>query len=597
MLKNKKYTILDIVIIPMRYAPFYSILIAISKILDGIVPSLKILVTASFIDISISVMSSNENLSRLFPYIIAIVGLIGYSWLSMQFIKFIEVKQLVTLRKKVSIDIIEKRGKLLYKYIENSKSWDLISRVCNEPEVKFQDAYINLLRLITMIIKIIGILLIIIKEVWWAALLITVVSIPLFIIAIKSGKATYKSHKDTSKYERKYKYLEEVLTSRDSLVERSIFGFSKSINKNWQHQYELYRKINLSTTAKYLIWINIGSIITSFISLFIIIVFIKLVTSNILTVGMFISLVSATTSLVQMVSSQIASRTTQIARDMEFLKDLNKFLLLNEDDEVTCIPADIAFNFNTLEFRNVKFRYPDTEHYILNGLSFVINSEKHYAFVGSNGAGKTTIIKLITGLYDEYEGEILINGKDLKEYSKSYLKSIISVVYQDFAKYAISLSDNIGIGNINKIKSQENDKLIKDAISTMNLDDVISKLSQGIYTHLGKIKKDSLDISGGEWQRIALARSLINPAPIRILDEPTSALDPISESNIYEKFETISKGKTTILISHRLGSTKLAEEIFVLNDGKVIENGTHNDLINKQGIYAQMYESQKGWYM
>ncbi|MBW9158790.1 ATP-binding cassette domain-containing protein [Clostridium tagluense] len=230
-------------------------------------------------------------------------------------------------------------------------------------------------------------------------------------------------------------------------------------------------------------------------------------------------------------------------------------------------------------------------------MSFVIEHGKHYAFVGSNGAGKTTITKLITGLYDEYEGDILIDGNNIREYSQSYLKALCSVVYQDFAKYYISFKDNLSIGRINGIKNKGNDILIQDAVSTMSLNDVIESLPHGMDTPLGKIKSKGVDVSGGQWQRIAMARAIISPSPLRILDEPTAALDPISESNIYEKFEEISRGGTTIFISHRLGSTKLSDEIFVLGNGQVVESGNHNELISKNGVYTEMYESQKGWYL
>jgi ATP-binding cassette subfamily B protein len=170
------------------------------------------------------------------------------------------------------------------------------------------------------------------------------------------------------------------------------------------------------------------------------------------------------------------------------------------------------------------------------------------------------------------------------------------VVYQDFAKYSISLKNNISVGNIANMDSEEELKLVSEAVSIMELQEVIAKLPEGMRNPLGKIKGNGLDISGGQWQRIAMARAIINPAPLRILDEPTAALDPISESRVYEKFEEISKGRTTIFISHRLGSTKLADEIFVIGNGSILEKGTHNELMDAEGIYSEMYESQKGWY-
>ncbi|EGT0694222.1 ABC transporter ATP-binding protein, partial [Clostridium perfringens] len=216
--------------------------------------------------------------------------------------------------------------------------------------------------------------------------------------------------------------------------------------------------------------------------------------------------------------------------------------------------------------------------------------------VGANGSGKTTITKLLTGLYDNFEGDILINNKSIKDYSFSDLKGLTSVVYQDFSKYSISIKDNVAVGNINKIDDINFSDKIADALEIIQLKDKVDSLKDGIKTELGKLKESSIDLSGGQWQRIAMARSIVSDSELVILDEPTAALDPVSESNVYENFEQISKDRTTIFISHRLGSTKLANEILVLQDGKLAEVGSHEYLINKKGIYADMYESQKEWY-
>jgi len=223
-----------------------------------------------------------------------------------------------------------------------------------------------------------------------------------------------------------------------------------------------------------------------------------------------------------------------------------------------------------------------------------LEAGKHYAFVGKNGAGKTTITKLLTGLYTEYEGEILINGKELREYPVSTVKALFSVVYQDFAKYYIPLKDNIKLGDVSGKNTEEK---IPDILTKGGLEELVSELKDGIDTPLGKILENGQDISGGQWQRIALARSLISRAPVKMLDEPTAALDPISESRVYGEFENLMKGKTTVFISHRLGSTKLADEILVIDDGMIIERGTHDELMDDEGQYAQMFEAQRGWYL
>ncbi|MCL2753618.1 MAG: ATP-binding cassette domain-containing protein, partial [Defluviitaleaceae bacterium] len=240
-----------------------------------------------------------------------------------------------------------------------------------------------------------------------------------------------------------------------------------------------------------------------------------------------------------------------------------------------------------------RFKYPTSENYTLDGLSLKLEKGKHYAVVGANGAGKTTITKLLTGLYDEYEGEILLNGKELRTFEASAVKSMFSVVYQDFARYQISMAQNIAIGDAARDIAEEN---IKRVASKIELNETIADLKDGINTPLGKIIEGGADLSGGQWQKIAIARSLISRAPIKILDEPTAALDPIAESRVYGEFEELMRGKTTIFISHRLGSTKLADEILVIKDGAIAENGSHNELMKLGGIYAEMFEAQRKWY-
>jgi len=318
------------------------------------------------------------------------------------------------------------------------------------------------------------------------------------------------------------------------------------------------------------------------------------VTSELLSVGMFMSIVNSVFGLIQYLAWSLPEYGDNLAKNKEYLVDLTNFVKLEGDEGYLLKPAKSVIKLKSLEFRNVSFKYPDTENYILNNMSFIIEEGRHYAFVGTNGAGKTTITKLVTGLYEEFEGESLINGKSIKAYGQEQLKAMCSVVYQDFARYYISFRDNILLGDINSFDNLAN---MNKAIETVELQDVVGGLPLGINSNLGKIKNDGVDLSGGQWQRIAMARGIVSPASIRILDEPTAALDPISESNVYEKFEEISRGKTTIFISHRLGSTKIADKIFVIGDGTIIESGSYEELMKKNGVYTKMYESQRSWYI
>jgi ATP-binding cassette subfamily B protein len=177
------------------------------------------------------------------------------------------------------------------------------------------------------------------------------------------------------------------------------------------------------------------------------------------------------------------------------------------------------------------------------------------------------------------------------------LKALFSVVYQDFAKYQIPMTYSIGIGDARNVSSGNISlKSIREAADSLALSEAVSKLPEGLNTPLGRIKETGVDLSGGEWQRVAIARSLVSRAPIHILDEPTAALDPVAESEVYKMFGEISKGKSTVFITHRLGAARLADEILVIADGHVVEQGSHTELINIGGVYAEMFEAQRGWY-
>lgn len=596
-MENKDYNIIDTLKIPFKCSKGYAFLLAFQKLTVGLIPSLQVLVTASFLDTAIQVAKDKKEFSAIVLPLSLLVILIAYTWLFAQLIKFVDVKLEFALREKFRVNIIEKVAKLKYKHIENQETWDLISRVSKKPEVVLKNAYINVLSLFSMILRVVGLLLILITQIWWAGVVILLMTIPLVILAIKGGRASYGANREVSKYKRKYEYLSEVLTGREAVSERTLFGFTDKVNEKWRQQYEIARKIQFKTDLKHFIRLKVSSVITALISIFMSIVLIKPVLDRALSIGMFISIVNGLFSLVQMMSWQLSQCVNALSKNREYLRDLSAFAKLSELEGATDLPSCEGIQVASLEFKNVSFKYPGTDNYILKNLSFNIEKGMHYAFVGSNGAGKTTIIKLITGLYEEYEGKILINGENIKNYNQGELKSICSVVYQDFAKYYISVKDNISIGNINDHEKEIQEQKIRNSIITMNFEEAIESLPKKLDTPLGKIKSGGQDVSGGQWQRIAIARSIISSSSLRILDEPTASLDPISENNIYEEFKEISKGGTTIFISHRLGSTKLAKEIFVLGNGTIIEKGSHQELMEANGVYAQMYESQRSWYL
>jgi ATP-binding cassette subfamily B protein len=250
--------------------------------------------------------------------------------------------------------------------------------------------------------------------------------------------------------------------------------------------------------------------------------------------------------------------------------------------------SESKLSFESLEIRNLRFKYQDSMEYILKGINISLKKGRSYSLVGLNGAGKSTLVKILVGLYREYEGEILLNGKDLKLYESSDLRLIFSVVSQDFAKYYVTLMDNITLGG----PAGSMDKVV----GQLELQDLIHSLPMKEHSYLGKVYNGGIDVSGGEWQRIAIARALHQDSDFMIMDEPTAALSPTAESMMYSRFKNIAQDKTLLMISHRLGSTKIADEIIVLDQGRILEKGSHEELMKHGSVYAQLFRKQSEMY-
>lgn len=244
-------------------------------------------------------------------------------------------------------------------------------------------------------------------------------------------------------------------------------------------------------------------------------------------------------------------------------------------------------------FEDVGFSYPDADRWAVRHLSFTLHAGEVLALVGENGAGKTTLVKLLTRLYDPDEGRILLDGHDLREYDLNALRGNMGVIFQDFVRYNLSARDNIAVG---KIAARGDHALIERAARRSQADEVISRLPTGYQQMIGKRFKNGVELSGGEWQKIAIARAYMREAAVLILDEPTAALDARSEFEVFKRFKELSDGKTAVLISHRFSSVRMADRILVLADGMVEAAGTHDELMAQPGRYSELFELQAAGY-
>jgi len=291
---------------------------------------------------------------------------------------------------------------------------------------------------------------------------------------------------------------------------------------------------------------------------------------------------------------QTFSTLSTIADQALFLTDLIAFFemrpTIQSKPNALLAPRPIRRGF---EFRNVSFRYPGSSRLILNGLNFHLHPGERIALIGENGEGKTTIVKLLTRLYDPVEGQVLLDGVDLREYNLEDLYREIGVIFQDFMRYEMTARENIAVGKIEQI---DNLPLVEQSAQKSMAEDVVAKLPSGYEQMLGRRFDGGVDLSGGEWQKIALARAYLRDAQVLILDEPTSALDARSEYEVFQRFAELTTGKMALFISHRFSTVRMADRIVVLENGRIAEEGNHDALTNLGGRYAEMFELQAASY-
>jgi ATP-binding cassette subfamily B protein len=291
---------------------------------------------------------------------------------------------------------------------------------------------------------------------------------------------------------------------------------------------------------------------------------------------------------------QIFSTLAGIADQALFLTDLLAFFAMQPAirSKPNALPAPRPM-VRGFEFRNVSFSYPGNSRLILNRLNFQLRPGERVALIGENGQGKTTIVKLITRLYDPSEGQILLDGIDLREYEIEDLHREMGVIFQDFMRYEMTARENIAVGRVEEIDNLE---LLETAARKSMADDIVGRLPQGYEQMLGRRFDHGVDLSGGEWQKVALARAYLRDAQLLILDEPTAALDARSEFEVFRRFSELTAGKTALFISHRFSTVRMADRIVVLDNGSIVEEGSHDQLASLGGRYAEMFEMQASSY-
>ncbi|QNI36667.1 ABC transporter ATP-binding protein [Edaphobacter albus] len=427
----------------------------------------------------------------------------------------------------------------------------------------------------------------------WLVLLLALGVLPSFLGETHFAFLGYAKNFRQTPAKRQMEYLRQVAGSREGAKEVKLFGLHRFFTDRFKTlANQIYREDVALARKKLFIGGLLGVVGTlGYYGAYVYVIWRTL--GRHYDIGQFYFLTTA----IQQASSnlqQVFSTASGIADQALFLTDLLAFFemkpIVDANPNGRHIPERIQQGF---EFRDVSFAYPGTSRRILKNFNMKLRPGERIALIGENGQGKTTIVKLITRLYDPTEGQILLDGVDLREYSLEDLHRHIGVIFQDFVRFEMTARENIGIGRIERASNQAD---LESAAHKSLADTVITKLAGGYDQMLGRRFEGGVELSGGEWQKIALARAYLRDAQLLILDEPTAALDARSELEVFERFAELTEGKMALLISHRFSTVRMADRIVVLSGGRLIEEGNHQQLMASGGVYAGMFEMQAASY-
>jgi ATP-binding cassette, subfamily B, bacterial len=427
----------------------------------------------------------------------------------------------------------------------------------------------------------------------WLLLILIVSIMPMFLGQTHFAFKGYELNFGQTPARRQMDYLRILAGSKESAKELKLFGLGPFLVQRYRALFDEIHRQNVGLARRKLFF---GGTLTVLGTLGYYATYAYVVYEAVLgriSIGQLTFLAGAIAGASTNIQA-FFSTFSGIADQALFMTDLLEFFNVKPTilSKPNALPAPHPIS-KGIEFRNVWFAYPGTQRPVLRDISFCLNPQERIALVGENGQGKTTIAKLLTRLYDPTQGQILLDGIDLRDYDLEDWWNEIGVIFQDFVHYEMKAGENIGVG---RVESSTDMDQIRAAANKSYAESVIQKLPKQYEQLLGVRFEGGVDLSGGEWQRIALARAHLRDAQLLILDEPTAALDARSEREVFERFAELTKGKTTVLISHRFSTVRMADRILVLEAGKIAEQGHHDELVKGGGRYAEMFELQAAGY-
>lgn len=491
---------------------------------------------------------------------------------------------------------VGKFEKIEYQYFEDPSFNDLMARISVNPHEKIRNSFYAIIGCFKNIISLAGILLIFFNVSVWLGLGALIFGIPMFIMELRVAKFNKNINRAITKDQRLEGYMNDLFYDKNCVYESKIFSLETFLLNLWKDKkFDIINerdKVSRKSLKNFVITNMLKLIFTAFTVVLMTVFFIHKSVS----LGTLISISNSLPTLFSVMLTTALSVSSLVSSfyDIEYLTEFMNF----DEREINNLHSlpDKTENI-TIEFANVSFSYPNTDIEILHDISFKINTDEKIALYGANGAGKSTIIKLLFGLYPPTKGNILIGGINIKNFTSERLSQIFSVVFQDFQKYEMPLKESISLGSSGDIT----DEMLRNALRKAGGDDIAN---MDLDTETGYLSENAVNLSGGQWQKLALSRIYVGDQKyggkrkFAVLDEPTASLDPIAESLVYESFlNVLNDGNGgTLIISHRLASSKLTDKIILLDSGKIADIGSHAELMNRCNLYRTMYDRQRSWY-
>ncbi|MCL5783862.1 MAG: ABC transporter ATP-binding protein/permease [Patescibacteria group bacterium] len=567
---------------------------AASTTIPAFIPFINIYIYKLVIDLVVTaIKNGNFDISQFYPLFALRVATYFLQEVSFRTQDFIGRVLWSKVPNIISQLILTKISTLDIQYYENSKFRDLLDKARESYNFRPQQLIDHLFYGLQSIIQVTIAFGAIAKLNWFLVILVSLVAIPEFINRTQLSKLSWGIWSQNSPLRKRYGYLEHVLQGPREVKEVRMFGLAKRfIGEIKEIQNKFYKdNVGIAKRNYFLNLIFNGLSTGVFVGVEIYVILQAL--AKRVTIGD-INFYTGVVNNFQNGLGGVFRNVSGVFEDSLYVKSIFEVLELQSIVKTAEDPVKVDLQkAPSIEFRDVDFRYPESDHYILKDFSLSLNPGDKVAFVGENGAGKSTIIKLLARFYDTEKGEILINGVNIKDLDLDEWYRHLGVLFQDFNKYDHTVRENIEFGRVHE--KSDLDQVIKAATSA-GAHPMIQELDKGYDQMLGKTFDEGIELSGGQWQKIALSRAFFRNAPVLVLDEPTASIDAKAESEIFSRVEKLSKDKTVIIISHRFSTVRNADKIYVIDNGKIVESGDHHQLMKLDGQYASLFNLQAKGY-